>query len=565
MAEEDLARHLEDDLFRLRRAFGEDRFPKAAKVYLTDWADDKSGWLRKRYIAGTDEAQFDLSPSTEAALSFLASLVGRSFIGTESRLRTVFDLLRSLINDTETDVGVRKAELLRRRAEIDAEIGRLDAGHVPILDDAIVRDRFHLIVETAQSLLGDFRAVEENFRTLDRDARIKIATWDGTKGELLERIFGDRDAIAESDQGRSFKAFYDLLMSTDRQDEFTRLLERSLVLDAVRRVKPDKRIRRVHYDWLTAAETTQGTVAKLSAELRRYLDDKAWLENRRIMSLLRDIEARAHTVADDPRVQGAVGEAFMELDAMAPDITLAMDRPLYSPPHRPVIAHTNARLAREHVPADALFDLVHVDRPRLEGHIRHALQQHDQVTLTRDIDAAVEAADDYRKKLRQLTDEGLPKFEARFKQLLNENAIREVAGFQSKLREEERTIKERIEIINESLHTIDYQDGTYIALEAAPTLDIEIREFQQDLRKCTENALTGSEDEAYAEAKFLEVSKVIQRLRGRPGLTDLDRRWTLKVTDVRNWFEFSASERWRADDVEREHYSDSGGKSGGQK
>jgi hypothetical protein len=34
---------------------------------------------------------------------------------------------------------------------------------------------------------------------------------------------------------------------------------------------------------------------------------------------------------------------------------------------------------------------------------------------------------------------------------------------------------------------------------------------------------------------------------------------------VRNWFVFAASERWRADDSEHEHYSDSGGKSGGQK
>ncbi len=184
---------------------------------------------------------------------------------------------------------------------------------------------------------------------------------------------------------------------------------------------------------------------------------------------------------------------------------------------------------------------------------------------TREIDASVEAAEDYRRMLTALRDEDLPRFEARFKQLLNENAIREVAGFQSKLREEERTIRERIEIINESLHAIDYQAGTYIALEATGTLDIEIREFQQDLRKCTENTLTGSEDEVYAEAKFLEVTRVIERLRGRNGVTDLDKRWTLKVTDVRNWFEFSASERWRADDVEREHYSDSGGKSGGQK
>jgi uncharacterized protein YPO0396 len=48
-------------------------------------------------------------------------------------------------------------------------------------------------------------------------------------------------------------------------------------------------------------------------------------------------------------------------------------------------------------------------------------------------------------------------------------------------------------------------------------------------------------------------------------VSDQDRRWTAKVTDVRNWFLFAASERWRADDSEYEHYSDSGGKSGGQK
>ena len=37
------------------------------------------------------------------------------------------------------------------------------------------------------------------------------------------------------------------------------------------------------------------------------------------------------------------------------------------------------------------------------------------------------------------------------------------------------------------------------------------------------------------------------------------------VTDVRHWFVFSASERFREDDTEYERYADSGGKSGGQK
>jgi uncharacterized protein YPO0396 len=167
--------------------------------------------------------------------------------------------------------------------------------------------------------------------------------------------------------------------------------------------------------------------------------------------------------------------------------------------------------------------------------------------------------------LNELESDDLPGFEARFKELLNENTIREVANFQSQLNRERQTMRERIASINRSLHDIDYNPGRYIVLELEPTTDPEIREFQQDLRACTEGALTGSEDEQYSEAKFLQVRRVIERFRGREGTAELDRRWTRKVTDVRTWFTFSASERWREDGREHEHYSDSGGKSGGQK
>ncbi|HGG59194.1 MAG TPA: ATP-dependent exonuclease SbcCD, C subunit-like protein [Gammaproteobacteria bacterium] len=184
---------------------------------------------------------------------------------------------------------------------------------------------------------------------------------------------------------------------------------------------------------------------------------------------------------------------------------------------------------------------------------------------TDEVDAAIEAADAYRDMLDELKRDGLPGFERRFKELLNENTIREVANFQSQLARERQTITERIEHINDSLTQIDYNEGRYIRLEARPNPDADIRDFQHDLRACTEGSLTGSDDEQYSESKFLQVKAIIERFRGREGSTDLDRRWTRKVTDVRNWFVFSASERWREDDREHEHYSDSGGKSGGQK
>jgi uncharacterized protein YPO0396 len=120
-------------------------------------------------------------------------------------------------------------------------------------------------------------------------------------------------------------------------------------------------------------------------------------------------------------------------------------------------------------------------------------------------------------------------------------------------------------VINGSLKGIDYNPGRYIQLEAQTASDREIADFRGDLRACTEGSLSGSEDDQYSERKFLEVKRIIERFRGREGLTEIDRRWTEKVTDVRNWFTFAASERWREDDSEFEHYSDSGGKSGGQK
>jgi len=184
---------------------------------------------------------------------------------------------------------------------------------------------------------------------------------------------------------------------------------------------------------------------------------------------------------------------------------------------------------------------------------------------TAEMDASLEAAFEYEKLLTQLNRDDLPRFVTRFKELLNVNTINEIANFSAQLARERETIKERIAHINKSLGEIDYNSGRYIVLQSQITPDAEVRDFQQELRACTEGAVTGADDAQYSEVKFLQVKAIIDRFRGREGLSELDRRWTAKVTDVRNWFLFAASERWREDNSEHEHYSDSGGKSGGQK
>jgi len=93
----------------------------------------------------------------------------------------------------------------------------------------------------------------------------------------------------------------------------------------------------------------------------------------------------------------------------------------------------------------------------------------------------------------------------------------------------------------------------------------EIRTFQADLRACLSGVLDDENADIYSEQRFLQVKAIIERFNGREGLGDSDRKWKLKVTDVRNWFVFSAMERWREDQSEKEFFSDTAGKSGGQK
>ena len=376
IAQAELAEALEDELYGLREQLGAQAFPKSGADYLNDWAAHDKGWLRKFYAQGSDEPQFDLTPASEKAIAWLGTLAQRNFVGTESRLLTLFEQLRELNAGSESDPQARIADLQRRRDEIDAEMARVLAGDMALLDDTALKERFQQFMALARDLLTDFREVEHNFRMLDRRVRERIALWSGGKGLLLEQIMGERDAIAESDEGRSFQAFWDFLMSTSRQEELTQLLDRALSLPPVQALNPDARTRRIHYDWLAAGEQTQRTVSQLSRQLRRFLDDKAWLENRRIMEILHDVESHAMAL------RGArLPDACMTIAGTAADIQLPMERPLYTPAVKARLDDQVAAAGAVEVDTSALFSQFVIDRARLTRNISQALQQRSQVTL----------------------------------------------------------------------------------------------------------------------------------------------------------------------------------------
>ena len=190
----------------------------------------------------------------------------------------------------------------------------------------------------------------------------------------------------------------------------------------------------------------------------------------------------------------------------------------------------------------------------------------DYQAETRELDDSVGSMPGYRELHAGSSADDLPRFEADFKDNLNLNTMREIAQFRTKLSEQRDEIR-RAHRARSTIRSsrIDYNRGTYIALE--PQRDAQHRDPRSSRRAahCTEGSLGGDGlrpvrrgEVPRRQADHRALRRPRRSGRRRPALDG-------RVTDVREWFTFSASERNRDDDTEREHYTSSGGKSGGQK
>ena len=381
VGEQELIAKLDYYIYQINEAEEEVQLPRSAHEYLENWADDNHAWLRKFYPQGQDEAHFDITSLAQKAIDWLLSLKQRSFIGAESRLITVFDLIQQIVERSEADPVLRIAELKRQKEKIDREIEQIQAGKVDLLDEMQIKERFWQAMETAREILSDFRAVEQKFRDLDRGLREQISTWSGGKGELLAAIFQEQDGISHSEQGKSFTSFWNFLMAPSYQEIFERNLDKVLSMEAVRKMDNERRMRNIHYEWIESGAHVQDTIALLSQQLRRYVDENFLEEERRIVQLVREIEGRALNVRNDPP-----RDAFMELDGCKPEFSLHMDRPLFSPPERPEIKNDKISEGDAMIAADALFSQVYVNKEELRGRIRYLLQSKGTISLAQVIE-----------------------------------------------------------------------------------------------------------------------------------------------------------------------------------
>lgn len=323
--EKELNNRLSDTLYVLNEA--DTIYPKRSSEYLTDWSN--AGFLRK-YPGSTDEYLYELTPAAELVFKWMDNLEKREFIGTESRLKYLFERMEQLVGKTQLSASERLVRLDAQKQALEQEIENIRFGKLEMLDEREIKEEYFLIEDTAKSLLADFREVEQNFRNLDRNFRRQIIITSQTKGQVLSELFEQQDFLAQTDQGKSFTAFWEFLLSQSKQAEFEKILERMLDIPTVRQMRNENfRMELLRNNLIEAGDRTNKTTNSLWNQLRKYLEHKSFFENKHIHE---QIDEGLKLIFEHPEID------FTKLPALDVEdtihIDLISDRPLFSPPEK---------------------------------------------------------------------------------------------------------------------------------------------------------------------------------------------------------------------------------------
>ena len=328
IAEGQLQAALEAEL-QERREAEPGAYRQSAPEYLADWCSDGQGFLRRYYGTSADEPLYELTTGSEKALAWLESLRESRFVGTESRLESIFTGLEEILKYGSSDPEARVRKLEQEAELLRAEIDRIRAtGEVASFTPVQINERYAHVLSTARELLGDFRQVEENFKRIAREIIERHAQPGITKGAIVGHMLDSHDALRTSEQGQSFFAFWELLLSPEQQIRFQECVEE---ISALSSLDEDNRsnmlLRRFICHLLREGEKVVESHQRMSANLRRVLDTAHLGERRRMGELLHEIRQAALAARDNPPAD----EDFFEIGDF-PQVFATMSRPLWQAP-----------------------------------------------------------------------------------------------------------------------------------------------------------------------------------------------------------------------------------------
>lgn len=293
MAAPTLFERIEEGLVELRD-HGFD-LPRTAQAYCSDWVG--AGILIRRAGDGREET-LELSDGALAAIRFVTGLADEHRTVTESRLVTIVERLRALAVATDPDVATRTAALRAERDRIDAEIERIELGEVDVLDRGRAVEQLLDVLALAAALPTDFARVRSELDRINGDLRRRLVEDAEDRGAVLDEVFRGVDHVAESDAGRSFEAFYALMLDAELGARFDGAVAALLDREFASGLGPARRsLRRLLPSLQDASAEVHDVMTSFSRSLRRFVQSRALGEERQLHRLLQAAQRDALEVA----------------------------------------------------------------------------------------------------------------------------------------------------------------------------------------------------------------------------------------------------------------------------
>ncbi len=372
--EDELISHLESYMESLEEF---DDTKKTPYDYITSWSSEEYGYIRRfRPVDKKDDTVYtDLTLKAQKAIEYILGLKAETFIGTESKLMIVFNILEEIKRQSEADPDERLKDLLKRKADIENEINKVKSGEISVWEDGKIKENFLQTLKIAGEISSDFRELEQNFRDMHRNFREKFATWQGGKGNLVENYFDSEKEVMETEQGRSFKGFLDLLTSYNSKTHLDELFNYAQNLTCIRKIGKRQNKDDILLNWLEGNIRVNRIIKIMAEDLSRYVDDNRKAEDTQINSAIKNIEKNVLSLQGDfPKGN------FFEIDDTSLDINLVFNRPLFKVPLK-IDTSTPPQYDTREVDMSVLYKYTAVDKNLLEKNIKYLLNAYEQITL----------------------------------------------------------------------------------------------------------------------------------------------------------------------------------------
>lgn len=253
---------------------GEFDLPRTASAYINEWVKD--GYLVRRSPRGEKEEFYELSRAAMDGLDYVHKLAAPRKSATRSRLATVMDQLSNLSMKTDPDETQVLARLEEEKQRIERRIESVKEKGVDVISDDEAVEQAENILSLVTDIPSDFARVRAATEDLDQQLREQLVRNEVSASEVLENIFRGVDLIQDSEEGKSFSSFYELLFDREQSavldQQLAELVERSFV-DGLT-LEERERLRWIMRDLEGHADEVHTALIQLSRSLRRFVQSR---------------------------------------------------------------------------------------------------------------------------------------------------------------------------------------------------------------------------------------------------------------------------------------------------